>query len=297
MLYYYPRALRRNSMKTNGSIVFQSDFGLLDGAVSSMYGVAHSVSSNLRLYNLTHEIPQFNTWEASYRLIQTIKYWAPGTVFVSVVDPGVGTERRSVVALTNSRHYIVTPDNGTLTHVAQVLGIAECYEIEEETNRLKGSHYSYTFHGRDLYAYTGARLAAGNIAISEVGRKISPNKLVSHPHVPPAFSDSTIKASIDILDARYGSLWTSCPREMFSKIEVDYGEYVSVQISHHGRVVYGNDLKYVKSFNNVNIGVTLVYINSLLNVGVAINRGNFAKAYDVGAGQDWLISFKKGVEL
>jgi len=284
-------------MKTNGAIVFQSDFGLLDGAVSSMYGVAHSVSPHLKLYSLTHEIPQFNTWEASYRLIQTIKYWASGTVFVSVVDPGVGTDRRSVVALTNSKHYIVTPDNGTLTHAVQVLGIAECYEIEEEANRLKGSHYSYTFHGRDLYAYTGARLAAGAITIDEVGRKISPDELVIHPHAPPRYSNSTINASIDILDARYGSLWTSCSRELFSRIGVDYGGYVSVQISHHDRVVYENDLKYVKSFNNVNIGVTLVYINSLLNVGVAINRGNFAKAYDVGAGQDWLISFKKSIEL
>jgi len=284
-------------MRANGTIVFQSDFGLLDGAVSSMQGVAHSISPSLKLYNLTHEIPQFNTWEASYRLIQTMRYWAPGTVFVSVVDPGVGTDRRSVVALTNSKHYVVTPDNGTLTHVVQVLGIAECYEIEEETNRLKGSHYSYTFHGRDLYAYTGARLAAEAITIDKVGRKISPDELVIHPHSPPIYSDSAINASIDILDTRYGSLWTSCPRELFSKIGVNYGEYVSVQISHHGNVVYGNDLKYVKSFSNVNIGVALVYINSLLNVGIAINRGNFAKAYDVGAGQDWLINFKKSTEL
>jgi len=283
-------------MKTNGTVVFQSDFGLLDGAISSIYGVAHSISPNLKLFNLTHEIPQFNTWEASYRLIQTIKYWAPGTVFVSVVDPGVGTDRRSVVALTESNHYVVTPDNGTLTHTARVLGIAACYEIEEETNRLEGSHYSYTFHGRDLYACTGARLAAGIIAINEVGRKISPDELIFHPHTPPTCVNSTINASIDILDARYGSLWTSCSREMFSRIGVRYGEYVSVQISHHDNVVYGNDLKYVRSFNNVNIGVTLVYINSLLNVGVAINRGNFAKAYNVGAGQDWLISFKKSID-
>jgi len=280
----------------NGTVVFQSDFGLLDGAVSSMHGVAHSVSSRLRLYNLTHEIPQFNTWEASYRLIQTMRYWTPSTVFVSVVDPGVGTDRRSVVALTTSNHYVVTPDNGTLTHVAKVLGIAECYEIEEETNRLKGSHYSYTFHGRDLYAYTGARLAAEAITIDKVGRKFPPERLVIHPHLPSTYSNSTINANIDILDTRYGSLWTSCSREMFSRIEVNYGEYVNVRISHHGNVVYENDLKYVKSFNNVNIGVALVYINSLFNVGVAINRGNFAKAYDVGSGQDWLISLKKSIE-
>jgi S-adenosylmethionine hydrolase len=280
-------------MKTNGTIVFQSDFGLVDGAVAAMYGVACAVSPNLKLYDLTHEIPQFNIWEASYRLIQTVEYWAPGTVFVSVVDPGVGTDRKSVVVLTKTGHYIVTPDNGTLTHVSQTLGIAERYEIEEADNRIKDSQHSYTFHGRDVYAYTGARLAAGLIQLSEVGRKLPPEGIFVHPYVPASITDGVIEASIDILDARYGSLWTNCPKDLFAKLGTLYGDYVGVQITHHGRIVYGNDLKYGKSFSDVNIGASLIYINSLLHVGVAINQGNFAKAHDVGAGRDWLIRFDR----
>ena len=79
----------------NGLLVFQSDFGLSDGAVAAMYGVALSVDPSLRIYDLTHEIPPFDIFEASYRLLQAVPYWPEGTVFVTVVDPGVGSRRRS----------------------------------------------------------------------------------------------------------------------------------------------------------------------------------------------------------
>ena len=144
-------------------LVFQTDFGLVDGAVSAMYGVAYTVHPEIRIHDLTHDITPFNIWEASYRLIQTINYWPAGTVFVSVVDPGVGCERKSIVAKTRSGRYIVTPDNGTLTHVIRLEGIAAVREIDESRNRLPSSGESYTFHGRDVYAFTGARLACGII--------------------------------------------------------------------------------------------------------------------------------------
>src|SRR5512145_343457 len=105
------------------AIVFQTDFGLKDGAVAEMKGVALSVGPSLQLFDITHEIPPYNIWEAAYRLNQAASFWPKGTVFVSVVDPGVGTERRSVVLRTRSGHYFVSPDNGTLTLVAEDLGI------------------------------------------------------------------------------------------------------------------------------------------------------------------------------
>src|SRR6195256_4670450 len=119
----------------NRIVVFQSDFGLKDGAVSAMKGVAMGVSPDLKLFDLTHEIPAYNIWEAAYRLQQTMPYWPAGTVIVSVVDPGVGTERKSVVMKTGAGQYIVTPDNGTLTLIAESLGIAEIRQIDEVVNR------------------------------------------------------------------------------------------------------------------------------------------------------------------
>ena len=109
----------------NGIVVYETDFGLKDGAVSAMRGVARSVSRDLILEDLTHEIPAFNIWEGAYRLNQTAAYWPPGTVFVAVVDPGVGTDRKNIVLATNSGHYFVAPDNGLLTLVAESLGVAE----------------------------------------------------------------------------------------------------------------------------------------------------------------------------
>ena len=176
----------------NKTIVFQTDFGLKDGAVSAMKGVALGVSPDLKLYDLTHEIPAYNIWEAAYRLEQTISYWPAGTVFVSVVDPGVGTDRKSVVVKTKSGHFIVTPDNGTLTLVATSLGIEERREIDESTNRRKGSQGSYTFHGRDVYAYTAARLAAGVITFEQVG-KLLPVEIVKIPYQTAQLNGRTIK--------------------------------------------------------------------------------------------------------
>ena len=153
-------------------LVFQSDFGLVDGAVSAMYGVAYCVDPELKIHDLTHDITPYSIWEASYRLIQTISYWPEDTVFVSVVDPGVGTDRRSIVVRTKSGKYIVTPDNGTLTHVLRLDGVVAARQIDEKINRLPNSGESYTFYGRDVYAYTGARLAAGVISFDQVGPDI-----------------------------------------------------------------------------------------------------------------------------
>ena len=102
----------------NNILVFQSDFGLKDGAVSAMKGVAMGVSPDLKLFDVTHEIPAYNIWEASYRLVQTAPYWPAGTVFVSVVDPGVGGGRRDLCVVTARGTRLVGPDNGVLLPAA-----------------------------------------------------------------------------------------------------------------------------------------------------------------------------------
>jgi S-adenosylmethionine hydrolase len=211
-------ALTIFSFAQNKIIVFQTDYGLKDGAVSAMKGVAMEVSPDLKLFDLTHEIPAYNIWEAAYRLEQTVQYWPVGTVFVSVVDPGVGTSRKSVVLKTKTGHFIVTPDNGTLTLIAQSLGVAELREIDEKTNRRKGSEKSYTFHGRDVYAYTAARLAAGVINFEQVGPVLS-NQVVSIPFQKAKFEAGKIQGTIAILDIQYGNIWTNIPEDIFKQLD------------------------------------------------------------------------------
>ena len=270
-------------------LVYQTDFGLVDGAVSAMYGVAYCVNPQLKIHDLTHDITPFNIWEASYRLIQTINYWPEGTVFVSVVDPGVGSDRKSVVVKTNSGRYIVTPDNGTLTHVIRLEGIAEAREIDEHINRLPRSGESYTFHGRDVYAYTGARLASGVINFEGVGPKVDVNSLISLPIVEPVLEDNAVCGTIDVLDVRFGSLWTNIPRALFLKTGVRYGDRVSITIENDTRTVYRNIILFARSFADVYVGEALSYVNSLDCVAVAINQGSFARAYNIGTGNSWRI--------
>jgi len=274
-------------------LVIMSDFGLADGAVSAMYGVAYSVSERLNISSLTHEIPQYNAWEASYRLIQTVGYWPKGTVFVSVVDPGVGSTRRSIGVETRAGQYIITPDNGTLTHIKRISGIVGAREIDERVNRLPGSGDSYTFHGRDIYAYTGARLAAGVIEFAGVGPEVDPQSVVELPMDEPVMEGGWIRGDIDVLDVRFGSLWTSIPRELFLKLGVKHGELVEIMIMNGARLVYRNSLIYARSFADAFVGEPLVYVNSLDRMAVAINQGDFARAYNVGTGAPWTIAVQK----
>jgi Uncharacterized conserved protein len=277
----------------NRFLVIQTDFGLSDGAVSAMYGVALNVNPSLRIFDLTHDIPQYNIWEASYRLYQTISYWPKETVFISVVDPGVGSERRSIVAKTKSNQYIVTPDNGTITHIKKYIGIEEARLIDEKVNRLPNSGHSYTFHGRDVYAYTGARLASEVITFEQVGPEIPIDSLIELPVLEAYIQNGAIKGNIDILDVRFGNLWTNIDRSLFQKLDVDYGDSFEVTIENETRQVYKNIMTFGRSFADSHLGEPLLYVNSLDKIGVAINQGSFAKAYHIEAGAKWKITICK----
>ncbi|HEM3497147.1 S-adenosyl-l-methionine hydroxide adenosyltransferase family protein [Streptococcus suis] len=278
---------------SNNLLVLQSDFGLVDGAVSAMIGVALQESKDLVVHHLTHDITPYNIFEGSYRLFQTVEYWPEGTTFVSVVDPGVGSKRKSVVALTEQNHYIVTPDNGTLSFIKKYVGIKAVREISEVANRRANTEHSYTFHGRDVYAYTGAKLASGHISFEEVGPELSVDKIVEIPTVPTEVGSDYVKGAIDILDVRFGSLWTSITREEFYTLQPQFEDRFEVTIYNNDMLVYQNQVTYGKSFADVRIGQPLIYINSLYRVGVAINQGSFAKAYNVGVGQNWHIEIKR----
>lgn len=279
------------------ALVFQSDFGLSDGAVSAMYGVANSVNSHIRIFDLTHDIPQYNIWDASYRLLQTISYWPAGTVFVSVVDPGVGSTRRSIAVKTANHHYIITPDNGTLTHVKK--SIVEARLIDEKANRRPKSYESDTFHGRDIYAYTGARLVSNVITFEQVGPEVPVDSIVELPLLEATIQNGIAAGAIDILDIRFGNLWTNIDYSLFKALGICYGESVEVTIQNYTskRTVYKNILVFGRSFSDIRVGEPLVYVNSLGKIGVAINQGSFAKAYNIGTGIDWRIAIRKAPKI
>ena len=284
-----------NASAQNGIVVFQTDFGTKDGAVSAMKGVASSVDATLKLYDLTQEIPAYNIWEAAYRLDQTVPYWPAGTVFVSVVDPGVGTNRKSVVAKTKSGHYIVTPDNGTLTLLAASIGIESMREIDEAVNRRKNSGASYTFHGRDVYAYTAARLASKTISFESVGQLLAPTPVLL-TYQKASLNNNTLKGNIDILDIQYGNLWTNIGQDLwkaFNAISHDKNIIV-VKVLHQQKLVYQGAMPFENTFGGVAVGKPLAYLNSLMQLSFALNQGSMADKFNIGSGPDWTVEITWG---
>ena len=275
-------------MSQNGIVVFQTDFGTKDGAVAAMKGVASSVDPSLKLYDLTQEIPAYNIWEAAYRLDQTVPYWPTGTVFVSVVDPGVGTERKSVVAKTKSGHYIVTPDNGTLTLLAASIGIESMREIDEAVNRRKNSGASYTFHGRDVYAYTAARLASKTISFESVGQLVDPTPILL-PYQKASLDKNILKGNVNILDIQYGNIWTNIGPDLWKNfIALPHPKnLILVKIFHQQKLVYQGAMPFENTFGGVAVGQPLAYLNSLMQLSFALNQGSMADKYKIASGPEW----------
>lgn len=273
-------------------LVFQSDFTYKEGAVCAMYGVVKSVDRSLEIYDGTHEIPHFDTWSASYRLFQTMRFWPKGTIFVSVVDPGVGTSRRACVARTKD-YYVVTPDNGTLTHVKKYMGIEEVREIDETRNRLKGTEGTNVFHGRDLFAYCAARLASGIITYDEVGPAYPVEEIVSHPVLEPKVSRCRAEGIFEICDPNFGNMWTNIPSELFLANGFEYGDMLYMTIYHEGRVVHSERALFARSFGYAGKGETVIYTNELMRIAVATCMGNFRETWNVDYGPEWTVLFEK----
>ena len=275
----------------NHLLILQSDFGLSDGAVAAMEGVALNVDPTIRVYSLTHDIPPYDTYEASYRLLQAVPFWPAGSVFVSVVDPGVGSSRRSCVARLNSGQFIVTPDNGSLSHLVRMVGVESIREISEDVRR-SGSLYSQTFHGRDIYAYVGAQLAAGQRQFEEVGQLYDPADIVLLDIPEPILENGQIIGTIETLDVRFGSLWTNISAACFEQLGVRHGDLIDLSIYNGDRKVHRSFITYAGTFADVDVGESLIYVNSMNHMAIAINQGSFADAYRIGVRDNWKVTLR-----
>lgn len=276
-------------------LVFQTDFTYKEGAVCAMYGVVKSVDRELEIIDGTHEIPQYDTWSASYRLYQSMRFWPEGTVFVSVVDPGVGTPRKACVAKTVDGYYVVTPDNGALTHLKAWVGIEEVREIDETVNRLrgKGTEGVAIFHGRDLFGYCAARLASGIIDFEGVGSKYSLDEIVTHDILEPAVEGNKVCGIFEINDPNFGNLWTNIPLSTFKEAGFEYGDYLNVTVKNEGQVVYSDKVLFHQSFGYAKKGDVMIYNNELMKVSMAVSQGSLCENHNLSFGSEWVVEFEK----
>ena len=274
-------------------LVFQTDFTYKEGAVAAMYGVVKNVDCDIEIITATHEIPQYDTWSASYRLYQYIDFWPKGTIFVSVVDPGVGTSRRACVAKTKNGYYIVTPDNGSLTHVAHYFGIEEVRVIDETINRLHREDNGAVsiFHGRDLFGYCAARLASGIISYEEVGPAYDVSEIVRHEIREPVIHDDRSEGMFEINDPNFGNLWTNIMLRDFLNAGFKAGDRIHTVILYKDETVFDSFIPYYDSFGKAESRSVMIYNNEINKMGLAEVTGNLCEDYHLSYGEEYKVVF------
>ena len=273
-------------------IVMQTDFGR-GISISTMEGVILDIDPELRIFHANHEIQQFNTYEASFSLFYYVQFWTPGTVFISVCDPGVGTSRRPCVAKLKNGSYVVTPDNGALTHMVRHIGVEEVRIVDERSHRLPSTLKVNIFHGRDLFAVVAAKLASGIITFEGVGVEYPVSEIVLHKQTRVTVEDGLIKGMLETADRRFGLICTNIPIEVFEKQGINYGDKLETVILHRDIEIYSDTIPFARSFGHVSEGDALAMVSETQTVQIAKNLRNMSVQYALGTGPEWTITFRK----
>lgn len=260
------------------TIVMQSDFGIDSGLVACMHGMCRLVDSELETHDITHLIPAFDIEAASYCLQYTVPFWPDGTVFVSVVDPGVGTSRKASVAKLKNGSYVVTPDNGTLTYLKKRIGVEAIREINEEINRYPLTKDVHTFHGRDLFAYCAARLASGVISFEEVGPAYPVEEIVCHELKWAKISEGLVDTEIKSYDP-FGSAELTVENKEFQEAGFRIGDKVRMVLLDGEEQILDTVIPYEKSFGYVEKGEDVIFNDLASYVTIAANEAYFMKKY------------------
>ncbi len=254
------------------TIVFLSDFGTADDAVAICKGVILGIAPRARLVDLSHDVRPFSIPDGARLLAGTAPYFPPGTVFLAVVDPGVGTARRPIVVRTRRGQLFVLPDNGLVTLVADRDGVAGAREIVA-ASWVRGGSRSSTFHGRDVFAPVAARLAAGG-DWREVG---PPARDLVRLSLPAARLDGpTLVGEVVGVDGPFGNLVTNVDAGTFAALGWRLGDRVPVRLD--GRPL---EVPFVRTFGDVPVGAPLLYVDSRDRIALAVNQGSFAATFRV----------------
>ena len=263
-----------SAQKYPPTIVFMTDFGVLDDSVAICRGVMYGIMPDVRIVDLTHQVTPYSILDGARYLFGATPYYPAVTVFVVVVDPGVGSTRKAIVAHSKRGQYFVLPDNGLLTLVEQRDGIDGVREITN-TKWMIGSKLSSTFHGRDIFSPVGAHLARGE-DWSTVGQEIPVKELVRLDLQRASVDSNGLTATVIATDGPYGNLVTNVDAEDFLKLGYQRGQEVSVKV---GDKEF--KMKFVKTFSDVNLNEPLLYIDSRGHLGLAVNQNSFAATYGI----------------
>jgi S-adenosylmethionine hydrolase len=256
------------------TIVFMTDFGVVDDSVAICRGVMYGIMPEVRIVDLTHQVTPFSILDGARFLYGATPYYPSGTVFVVVVDPGVGSARKAVVVHTKRGQYFVLPDNGLMTLVEQRDGIEAVREITNPEWMI-GSKLSSTFHGRDIFSPAGAHLARGD-DWKTVGPVMPAKDLVHLDLKLPQLDEHGLNGTVIATDGPFGNLVTNVDANEFLKLGYERGQEVPVKVGDKELKI-----KFVKTFSDVPLNQPLLYIDSRGRLALAVNQNSFAATYGV----------------
>lgn len=267
-------AAAQTAQKYPQTIVFMTDFGLLDDSVAICRGVMYGIMPDVRIVDLTHTVTPFSIFDGARYLYGATPYFPAGTVFLVVVDPTVGSARKAIVARSKRGQYFVLPDNGLLTLVEQRDGIQSVHEITNP-DWMIGTKRSSTFHGRDIFSPVGAHVARGD-DWTKVGPEMPVKDLVRLDWKVAKLDETGLSATVIATDGPFGNLVTNVDGDDFLKLGYQRGQEVPVKVG-------DKELKpkFVKTFSDVPVNQPLLYIDSRGHLGLAVNQNSFAATYGI----------------
>ena len=275
-----------NGPRPPNEIAFMTDFGLLDDSVAICRQVMYNIDPTVRILDITHQVTPFSIVEGARYIMGITPYVPRGTVFVAVIDPGVGSSRKVIVARSKKGNYYVLPDNGLLTYVQDLDGI-EAVRVITNTKWMIQDAISSTFHGRDIFSPVGAHLANGE-DWTQVGPEMPASQLVRLELTQPTIENGLLKAQIVGIDGPFGNLVTNVPREEFDKLGYKWGDTIHLTL---GAIEL--DMPFTHTFSDVEVGKPLAFIDSRGRLSFSLNQTNFAKTYNIKPPVNFTIPVKK----
>ena len=286
ILHTLPVFAQSDSAKYPPTIVFMTDFGTVDDSVPICKGVMYSLLPNVRIVDLTHQVTPFSIHDGARFLFGATPYYPAGTVFVVVVDPGVGSTRKAVIIKSKRGQYFVLPDNGLITLVADRDGLEAAHEITNPSWMI-GKALSSTFHGRDIFSPAGAHVARGD-DWNEVGPSLDLKSLVRLDLEAPIADNNGLHGEVIATDGPFGNLVTNVDAEEFLKLGYQRGDTVALALGDKKL-----DLKFVKTFSDVPVKTPLIYIDSRGRFALAVNQASFAEMFNIRPPAKFTVPRKK----
>jgi S-adenosylmethionine hydrolase len=264
----------QDAAKARPTIVFMTDFGVVDDSVALCKGVMYSIAPEVRIVDLTHQVTPFSILDGARFLYGATPYFPAGPVFVVVIDPGVGSTRKAVVVKSRRGQFFVLPDNGLMTLVEQRDGLESAREITNPAWMI-GGKLSSTFHGRDIFSPVGAHVARGD-DWTQVGPEVDVKGLVQLKLEAARLDERGLYGAVIATDGPFGNLVTNLDGDDFLKLGYQHGENVKLTLG--GKEM---TIPFVRTFSDVALKKPLLYIDSRGRVGLAVNQGSFAQTYKV----------------